>query len=78
MTTDDLALLSLESLGEETAAKRVSTVDVARTMLERMDVVTLARNTEDQCRTLLEADSDVDVILMVGVGAANAGAPAPA
>ena len=44
-----------------------------RTMLERMDVVTLARNTEDQCRTLLEIDSDIDVVLMVGVGAANAG-----
>jgi hypothetical protein len=44
-----------------------------RTMLERMDVVTLARNTEDQCRALLETDVDIDVVLMVGVGAANAG-----
>lgn len=44
-----------------------------RTMLERMDVVTLARNTEDQCRSLLEIDTDIDVVLMVGVGAANAG-----
>ena len=44
-----------------------------RTMLERMDVVTLARNTEDQCKALLEADSNIDVVLMVGVGAANAG-----
>jgi hypothetical protein len=44
-----------------------------RTMLERMDVVTLARNTEDQCRSLLEIDADIDVVLMVGVGAANAG-----
>ena len=44
-----------------------------RTMLERMDVVSLARNTEDQCRTLLETDTDIDVVLMVGVGAANAG-----
>lgn len=44
-----------------------------RTMLERMDVVSLARNAEDQCRSLLEMDSDVDVVLMVGVGAANAG-----
>jgi hypothetical protein len=44
-----------------------------RTMLERMDVVTLARNTEDQCRALLETDTDIDVVLMVGVGAANAG-----
>mgnify|MGYP001551546689 CR=1 FL=1 len=44
-----------------------------RTMLERMDVVTLARNTEDQCKSLLEIDSDIDVVLMIGVGAANAG-----
>ncbi|MDQ6716846.1 MAG: DUF2268 domain-containing protein [Gemmatimonadota bacterium] len=44
-----------------------------RTMLERIDVVTLARNTEEQCRTLLEMDNDIDVVLMVGVGAANAG-----
>ncbi len=44
-----------------------------RTMLERIDVVTLARNAEDQCRALLEVDSDLDVVLMVGVGAANAG-----
>jgi hypothetical protein len=42
-------------------------------MLERLDVVTLARNAEDQCRTLLEMDVDIDVVLMVGVGAANAG-----
>ncbi|HEY8164901.1 MAG TPA: hypothetical protein VIF83_05030 [Gemmatimonadaceae bacterium] len=44
-----------------------------RTMLERMDVVTLARNTEEQCHALLDIDSDIDVVLMVGVGAANAG-----
>jgi hypothetical protein len=44
-----------------------------RTMLERMDIVTLARNTEEQCRALLDVDSDIDVVLMVGVGAANAG-----
>jgi hypothetical protein len=44
-----------------------------RTMLERMDVVTLARNTEDQVKALLEIDTDIDVVLMVGVGAANAG-----
>jgi len=42
-------------------------------MLERMDLVTLARNTEDQCKALLEIDSNIDVVLMVGVGAANAG-----
>ena len=44
-----------------------------RAMLERTDVVTLARTTEERCRTLFEMDSDVDVVLMVGVGAANAG-----
>jgi hypothetical protein len=44
-----------------------------RAMLERTDVVSLARNTEQQCRDLLAMDCDVDVVLMVGVGAANAG-----
>jgi len=38
-----------------------------------MDVVSLARNTEEQCRALLDVDSDIAVVLMVGVGAANAG-----
>jgi hypothetical protein len=42
-------------------------------MLERTDVVSLARGTEQQCRELLAMDCDVDVVLMVGVGAANAG-----
>jgi hypothetical protein len=42
-------------------------------MLERIDVVSLARNTEEQCKTLLDVDTDIDVVLMVGVGAANAG-----
>jgi len=42
-------------------------------MLERTDVVTLARSTEQQCHELLAMDCDVDVVLMVGVGAANAG-----
>jgi hypothetical protein len=42
-------------------------------MLQRTDVVALARNTEQQCRELLASDVDVDVVLMVGVGAANAG-----
>jgi Predicted Zn-dependent protease (DUF2268) len=54
-----------------------STVTAARpdlrAMLERTDVVSLARNTEQQCRELLVMDCDVDVVLMVGVGAANAG-----
>src|SRR5919199_6568140 len=44
-----------------------------RSMLERTDVVSLARATEQQCATLLDADVDIDVVLMVGVGAANAG-----
>ena len=42
-------------------------------MLERTDVVALARGAEAQCSALLESDVDIDVILMVGVGAANAG-----
>jgi hypothetical protein len=54
-----------------------STVSAARpdlrAMLERTDVVSLARNTEQQCRELLAMDCDVDVVLMIGVGAANAG-----
>jgi hypothetical protein len=44
-----------------------------RAMLERTDVVTLARAAEMQTREVLAADVDVDVVLMVGVGAANAG-----
>ncbi|MCE2941269.1 MAG: hypothetical protein ACK53A_08205 [Gemmatimonadota bacterium] len=44
-----------------------------RGMLERTDVVTLARRTEELCSILLESDAIVDVVLMVGVGAANAG-----
>jgi hypothetical protein len=44
-----------------------------RAMLERNDVVTLARSAELQTRELLAADVDVDVVLMIGVGAANAG-----
>lgn len=44
-----------------------------RTMLERTDVVALARNTEQRCTQLLDVDVDIDVVLMVGVGAANAG-----
>ncbi|MBA3644753.1 MAG: hypothetical protein H0W63_01110 [Gemmatimonadaceae bacterium] len=54
------------------ATALASRVDL-RTMLERIDVVTLARNAEEQCRALLEVDTDIDVVLMVGVGAANAG-----
>ncbi len=42
-------------------------------MLERTDVVSLAREAEERCTHLLDVDVDVDVLLMVGVGAANAG-----
>ena len=42
-------------------------------MLERTDVVALARDTEERCAKLLAQDVDVDVVVMVGVGAANAG-----
>ncbi|HET9455023.1 MAG TPA: hypothetical protein VFO66_12125 [Gemmatimonadaceae bacterium] len=44
-----------------------------RAMLERTDVVSLARETEARVRELLQTDTDYDVVLMVGVGAANAG-----
>jgi hypothetical protein len=44
-----------------------------REMLERTDLVALARTTGEQCARLLEQDVDVDIVLMVGVGAANAG-----
>ena len=44
-----------------------------RAMLERTDVVALARTTEARCGELLERDVEWDVVLMVGVGAANAG-----
>ncbi len=44
-----------------------------RTMLERTDCASLARDTESHARVALQADTDIDVLLMVGVGAANAG-----
>ncbi|MGH7719923.1 MAG: DUF2268 domain-containing putative Zn-dependent protease [Gemmatimonadaceae bacterium] len=44
-----------------------------RAMLERYDVVSLARDTEQRCAALLATDVDIDVVLMIGVGAANAG-----
>ncbi len=47
--------------------------DDLRAMLERTDVVSLARDTEARCIALLEADLPVEVVLMIGVGAANAG-----
>lgn len=42
-------------------------------MLERTDVVALAREAEEQSARLLDPDVDIDTVLMVGVGAANAG-----
>ena len=42
-------------------------------MLERTDVLSLARDTISACSKLLDLDVDIDVVLMVGVGAANAG-----
>ncbi len=47
--------------------------DDLRTMLARVDVVSLARAAEAESRRVLDADVDTDVVLMVGVGAANAG-----
>lgn len=44
-----------------------------RALLERSDVIELARQAERRCNELLEPDVDVDLLLMVGVGAANAG-----
>ena len=44
-----------------------------RSMLERTDVVTLARQVEERCVRAFQADVDFDVVLMVGVGGANAG-----
>lgn len=42
-------------------------------LLARVDVVTLAQQTEQKVRALLHSDVPCDVVLMVGVGAANAG-----
>lgn len=47
--------------------------DDLRAMLDRTDVVSIARETEATCRELLRVDVDFDVVLMIGVGAANAG-----
>ena len=67
----------LEPVGQHFEEIIHSTVTADRTdlraMLERTDVVTLARAAELQTREALAADVDVDVVLMVGVGAANAG-----
>lgn len=54
-----------------------STVNASRddllSMLDRIDVVTLARSAEMATARILELDVNIDVVLMVGVGAANAG-----
>jgi len=42
-------------------------------LLANADLVTLARQTEDKVRMLLDVDVPYDIVLMVGVGAANAG-----
>jgi hypothetical protein len=42
-------------------------------MLERADVISMARMADIETKQLLETDVDVDVVVMVGVGAANAG-----
>lgn len=47
--------------------------DDLRKLLERTDVLAIARTAEARSRALLGADVDFDVLLMVGVGAANAG-----
>jgi hypothetical protein len=47
--------------------------DDLHAMLERVDVVALARAAEAESRRVLDADVETDVVLMVGVGAANAG-----
>src|SRR5487761_2750118 len=44
-----------------------------RSMIERTDVVTLARSVEEVCSRLFQIDMDYDIVLMVGVGGANAG-----
>jgi hypothetical protein len=44
-----------------------------RAMLERADVMALARDAGQRCAAVLTTDVDVDIVLMVGVGAANAG-----
>jgi hypothetical protein len=44
-----------------------------RAVLERTDIVSLARDAEARTRALLDTSVEVDVVLMVGVGAANAG-----
>ena len=47
--------------------------DDLRALLDRVDVVALAKSAEQQCAALFAVDSRIDVVLMVGVGGANAG-----
>ena len=42
-------------------------------MLDRTDIITLARQTEERIQSILQPDVPLDIVLMVGVGAANAG-----
>ena len=44
-----------------------------KALLANTDLVSLARQTEDKVRMLLDVDVPYDIVLMVGVGAANAG-----
>jgi hypothetical protein len=44
-----------------------------RALLERTDVIDLARQAERRCAEIIRPDVDVDLLVMVGVGAANAG-----
>ena len=72
--TTTSSIPTVRTFGTSCARRRLPIASDLRAMLERTDVVSLARNTEQQCRELLlECDADVDVVLMVGVGAANAG-----
>lgn len=42
-------------------------------LLDRTDIVALARLTEERIQSILQPDVALDIVLMVGVGAANAG-----
>lgn len=58
---------------EVVRATALANRDDLRRMLGEVDIVSLARDTESRCQSLLGIDADFDVVLMVGVGAANAG-----
>lgn len=42
-------------------------------LLDRTDILALARQTEEKVQAILQPDVPLDIVLMVGVGAANAG-----